>query len=203
MYGSRMLLDFYGNKLNPDTSKGLSNARDAATISRKAFRLFKSLSCIANILRMLGSDPNYRNSSDPGVVICRMLEETFYVRGICAVAIMFSNSFLENQTAFYYHDNKYLLARLGLASFDINKENDRANFTWFIAEAFGFSALLLQYRAYLTRLKSVRWRITRLRTQLQQQQQSTPSSLQVRCTSSMIDIVAWLVICYALRCSYY
>jgi hypothetical protein len=77
--------------MSGEFTSALTNAKDAATVSRKCFRIFKSVSCIANILKMLSTDPSSTSSSDPVFLIFRILEEGFYVSGYRTIDILCDN----------------------------------------------------------------------------------------------------------------
>jgi hypothetical protein len=61
----------------------------------------------------------------------------------------------------------------------MDREEKRTNLMWFLAEASGLGALLLQYRSYLIRLRSIKWRIARLKAQ----QEASPSKKEAFATS--------------------
>ena len=73
-----MLLDFYGTSLSEESLTALRRSGDIARMSRKAFRILKSLNSVSALMRIMNFDID-TSDQEPSVLILKMLEELFYV----------------------------------------------------------------------------------------------------------------------------
>ena len=75
-----MILDFYGCYLSGEAKQQVLNVQQVLTVARKAFRLFKSVNHISNVVRIASSQSNVQDENMKLVLrYIDILEQTFWV----------------------------------------------------------------------------------------------------------------------------
>ena len=138
-YSSVMLLAYYKDSLSKESTNMLQNIRSSASISRRGFRLLKSLNHIANI----------------ATIVEHMLSDN------CknVVESMFSMIYEASLAALYYYDNYVFLSRLGIFT-HTEKENKefykKSLISWCVGECFKFASILYKHQLQWKELKMLR-----------------------------------------------
>jgi len=161
-----MILDYHSQALSAEALDTIGRVQSFAQTARKAFRIFKSVNHIANLIRIANSGLQGTTDAVHMLLKCvDFLEQTFWVIHSSYVIYRIPITWFSCQALFFYYDNKIFFTSVKVLSCNVPKIQPFFFKAWFGADLCFLTGTILRLHLFWKHKAEVVQKLSEIRSQ--------------------------------------